>query len=142
MSPRKAERAKRVRKIGDRDGWSCSLCLDPVDQSCAYPDPRAPSIDHIEPRSDGGPDTLDNVRLTHWGCNHVRNRQPHLSTVEQARAYQQALIERFRKIGLPVAALEAADPETLLLELRAWHHPERYRERLAVRIEAFEAEGR
>ncbi len=64
----------------ERDGPDCGLCHQYVDLSIPS-GPRGndqgPSVDHIHPRSLGGPDTLENVRLTHWGCNRNRgNRWP------------------------------------------------------------------
>ena len=55
--------------IYHRDGWRCQLCGDPVDM-CAEPSaPIAPALDHIVPRSRGGNDDPDNLRLTHSLCN-------------------------------------------------------------------------
>jgi len=34
---------------------------------------EGPSIDHIHPRSKGGPDDLWNLQLTHWGCNREKS---------------------------------------------------------------------
>lgn len=59
----------------ERDGQDCWLCGDLVDVDLPS-GPRGcddgPSVDHVIPRSLGGPDDIDNLRLAHWGCN--RNR--------------------------------------------------------------------
>lgn len=52
-----------------RDGTECWLCGQEVDVLLAYPDPRSASVDHVQPRSLGGPNSLDNFRLTHLICN-------------------------------------------------------------------------
>lgn len=62
-----------VIQIGDRDGWTCQLCGDPVAPDLRSPDPESRSIDHVVAVRLGGPDTLGNVRLTHLGCNLDRN---------------------------------------------------------------------
>jgi HNH endonuclease len=59
--------------IGDRDGWVCGLCLDPIDRKFAAPDPRSPSIDHVKAIAAGGAHTRDNVRITHLYCNMDRS---------------------------------------------------------------------
>jgi hypothetical protein len=35
----------RLDDIGDRDGWRCWLCDEPVDPRMSVNDPRGPSID-------------------------------------------------------------------------------------------------
>lgn len=55
--------------IYDRDGWRCQLCGEPVDMVADTTHPSAPTLDHIVPRSRGGSDDPDNLRLTHRGCN-------------------------------------------------------------------------
>ncbi|WP_319805247.1 HNH endonuclease [Microbacterium sp. YJN-G] len=55
--------------IYDRDGWRCQLCGGPVDMVAETTDPSAPTLDHIVPRSRGGSDDPDNLRLAHRGCN-------------------------------------------------------------------------
>lgn len=48
-----------------RDGLICGLCGQPVAADDV-------DIDHIIPRSLGGPTTLDNLRVTHSHCNRSR----------------------------------------------------------------------
>ncbi len=48
----------------------CALCGKPVDFSLKYPNPLAPSIDHIVPINRGGhPSDISNLQLAHWTCN-------------------------------------------------------------------------
>lgn len=51
-----------------RDGYICGLCGQSVP-------PQVVDIDHIIPRSKGGPDTLENVRVTHAHCNRSRGNR-------------------------------------------------------------------
>lgn len=61
------------REIYERDAWECGLCGDPVDEGLVGSrDPWRPSLDHIVPRSHGGPDSPDNLRLAHLWCNIAR----------------------------------------------------------------------
>ncbi|WP_414820613.1 HNH endonuclease [Streptomyces anthocyanicus] len=52
-----------------RDGWTCQLCHEPIDQSIVWPHPKSPSIDHVIPLSRGGAHALSNVQSAHLGCN-------------------------------------------------------------------------
>ena len=52
-----------------RDGWACGVCGGPVDPSAKGRSSAAPSLDHIIPISRGGPHTLANAQLAHFGCN-------------------------------------------------------------------------
>jgi hypothetical protein len=67
-----------VAYLRDRDGDHCAICHKAVDFA-AKSGPRGSdngsSIDHIIPRSHGGPDDLANLRLTHWGCNRKRGNR-------------------------------------------------------------------
>jgi 5-methylcytosine-specific restriction endonuclease McrA len=125
-------------EIGERDGWICGLCQEPVDQAYQHPDPRSPSIDHVRTIAAGGADTRDNVRLTHWGCNHERNASTPLGTVEEAEA-QRAVLLRIPALQAYAESLKAED---MVRRSQAFHAPERYRAKLARRVERYEREGR
>ncbi|MEV1331137.1 HNH endonuclease signature motif containing protein [Micromonospora costi] len=59
--------------IYERDGWACWLCEEPVDRHLIGTlDHWRPSLDHVIPKSQGGPDDPSNLRLAHWWCNSVR----------------------------------------------------------------------
>ena len=62
--------------IFDRDGWVCGICSLPVDRAVAFPDPGAPTLDHVIPMSQGGGHVASNVQLAHFYCNTAKgNRQ-------------------------------------------------------------------
>ncbi|MGW5094672.1 HNH endonuclease [Streptomyces nodosus] len=123
-------------EIGERDGWICGLCQDPVDRTYQHPDPRSPSIDHIRTIAAGGTDTRDNVRLTHWGCNHERNDNTPLRTAEEAEARRAVLL----RIPALQAHAESLTTEGMVRSSQAFHSPERYQAKLARRVERYERE--
>lgn len=52
----------------------CGICGKPVDFSLKPPHPMAPTIDHIIPVSKNGhPSDIDNLQLSHWGCNRQKS---------------------------------------------------------------------
>lgn len=72
---------RRCRKVGvkftpiapkdifERDGYLCHLCLSPCDSTATWPDPLAPTLDHVIPLARGGGHTEENLRCAHWMCN-------------------------------------------------------------------------
>lgn len=56
----------------ERDGWMCQLCMLAVDPTAHYLSPRAPTLDHIQPRARGGSDFPGNLRLACRDCNNKR----------------------------------------------------------------------
>jgi hypothetical protein len=127
-----------VEETGARDDWVCGLCRDPVNKAYRHPDPRSPSVDHVRTIAAGGTDTRDNVRLTHWGCNHERNAGTPLASVEEA--------EERRAVLLRIPALqeyaENLEPEDMVRRSQTLDSPERYRAKLARRVRRYEREGR
>lgn len=64
--------------IVERDGDKCGICKRKVNlslKSGTRGSRRGPSIDHIIPRSLGGSDGPENLRLAHWGCNQKRGNR-------------------------------------------------------------------
>lgn len=66
--------------VGERDGWVCGLCAEPVDPTLEawvngtwVQELRSASIDHVLPISRGGEHTLGNVQIAHLGCNIAKN---------------------------------------------------------------------
>lgn len=50
------------RAVFARDGDTCQICFEQVPEGGAH-------LDHIKPYSRGGPDTVENLRVTHALCN-------------------------------------------------------------------------
>lgn len=77
-------RRRRARKLGlpfepytlaeiaARDHEHCCLCGDPVDMTLSGLETWGPTIDHVTPISNGGPDTRRNVQLAHRRCNLIK----------------------------------------------------------------------
>ena len=59
-------------RIAERDGYRCHLCGRKVDMSLSGKDPNGPQADHLTPRSEGGSDDPQNLRLSHALCNQKR----------------------------------------------------------------------
>lgn len=60
---------QHIPTLAARDGHACGICGEDVDLRLQYPDSDSASVDHIIPRSLGGPDELANYRLSHLRCN-------------------------------------------------------------------------
>lgn len=69
---RRGIRARLLAEHGDR----CWLCGAPFRRG------EVPTLDHLVPRSHGGPDAADNFRLAHRTCNVRRGRD--LSVLRRA----------------------------------------------------------
>lgn len=58
----------RLDEVGERDGWRCWLCDEPVDPDMSVNDPRGPSIDSLTTKTKGRKGD-NGERLAHRGCN-------------------------------------------------------------------------
>ena len=70
--------------IYQRDDWTCQICRGPVDRAAAPLSDWRASLDHIVPRSKGGDDSWDNLRLAHRWCNAVRGAEDYHSDLFEA----------------------------------------------------------
>lgn len=70
--------------IFDRDGWACTICQEPVNWTADPNSDWYPTLDHIIPRSLGGPDDVSNLRTAHRWCNSVRGDLSHYSDADLA----------------------------------------------------------
>jgi hypothetical protein len=61
----------RVDDVGDREGWRCWLCDQPVDREMNVNDPRGPSVDSVTTRAKAAKKDKGAVveRLAHRACN-------------------------------------------------------------------------
>ena len=69
----------RVDDLAERDGWICWLCELPIDPDAIDGSPDRATVDHVVPKSRGGPTEPGNLRLAHARCNgHRGNDLPEL----------------------------------------------------------------
>lgn len=67
-SRRKSKRKRWIRKtLINKYGAVCFYC------ETAFSKMRDITIDHYLPLSKGGVDEIENLRLAHWECNHLKN---------------------------------------------------------------------
>jgi hypothetical protein len=59
----------RVDDVGEKDGWRCWLCDEPVDPAMSVNDPRGPSVDAIVTKAKAKAKGPAEERLAHRGCN-------------------------------------------------------------------------
>jgi 5-methylcytosine-specific restriction endonuclease McrA len=64
-----------VRRVYERDGWTCGICLKRINKRAKYPNPLSPSLDHIIPMSRGGGHQYVNVQAAHLRCNIEKGKQ-------------------------------------------------------------------
>lgn len=76
--------ATRRRAIYARDGWTCQLCMSPIEPDLHFLDDWAATIDHITPRSLGGTHEDSNLRAAHRWCNSVRGAAVNDDLFEEA----------------------------------------------------------
>lgn len=55
-----------------REETTCHICGKPVDKTLSGRLAEGPSVDHIVPRSEGGGNDRQNLRLAHQHCNNKR----------------------------------------------------------------------
>lgn len=71
------KKKRRFAAIRARDGDDCWRCHRPMRFEGPPNCGKAATIEHITPRSKGGTDDLDNLRLCHVGCNrHLADHPP------------------------------------------------------------------
>lgn len=58
--------------VAVRDGWTCTLCGEPVDRELPREHWMAGTLDHIVPFPEGGRFMLANLQLAHRLCNQRR----------------------------------------------------------------------
>jgi hypothetical protein len=59
----------RLDEIGERDGWRCWLCDEPVDPAMSVNDPRGPSVDSMVTKAKSKAKGAVDERLAHRACN-------------------------------------------------------------------------
>jgi hypothetical protein len=91
----------RLDEIGERDGWRCWLCDEPVDPDMSVNDPRGPSIDartterkaKAKGKGAGPGRGTGQERLAHRGCNTGKgSTKPVIEWPEELFVVDQAVI--------------------------------------------------
>ena len=79
---------KRLLKCIAHHKGRCFYCQLSVDVAKVQPHPRAPTLDHVTPRSRGGKNTATNRVLACYLCNHQKGDM----TLDEFRAYRRAIL--------------------------------------------------
>lgn len=66
-----------VEQIRTRDGDNCWLCEGKLDFNAKGNSKKAPTKEHLKPKSLGGTDELGNLALCHPGCNKQLGNRPY-----------------------------------------------------------------
>lgn len=66
----------KIDQIRSRDGDCCWLCGGKLDFNAPPNTKKAPTKEHLTPKSLGGTDRLDNLVLCHPGCNKQLGNRP------------------------------------------------------------------
>lgn len=64
-----------IEALAQRDNWICHLCHQPVPKDVARRSKLRATRDHVIPRSLGGPDVAENLKLAHKSCNQRRGNR-------------------------------------------------------------------
>lgn len=56
-------------EVGEREGWRCWVCDEPVDPHMSVNDPRGPSLDSVVTKARAKKSGPADERLAHRGCN-------------------------------------------------------------------------
>lgn len=67
--PRTVDVVSTLTEVGDRAGWRCWLCDEPVDPDMSVNDPRGPSIDAVVTNAKAKKGAPVQERLAHRACN-------------------------------------------------------------------------
>jgi 5-methylcytosine-specific restriction endonuclease McrA len=74
------------RMYAERDGWRCAVCRGEIPKQAGKDDRFNLSLDHVNPRSQGGNDYPSNIAVTHQSCNKSKkDRIPNPAERDEAR---------------------------------------------------------
>lgn len=66
---KREKKRQRFAELRQRDGDNCWRCKRPMRFDLPGGHEKAPTIEHLQPRSKGGTGALDNLCLCHKRCN-------------------------------------------------------------------------
>lgn len=100
-----------IEKLRALHGDDCWWCFKPIDFRAEARKTQRPSVEHLQPKSKGGTNALDNLRLCHPGCN---KQLADRSRTEKEALRQRRLLRQQRNasvaapISAPTPAFKAA----------------------------------
>ena len=71
-----AQNLSQIDQLRARDGDLCWLCSGKLDFNAPTNSKKAPTKEHLQAKSEGGSDKLDNLVLCHPGCNKQLGNRP------------------------------------------------------------------
>lgn len=74
LSARNYAYSEMRQQLADRDDWICGICHERI-PIWEHPDPESASVDHVIPKSLGGPDAAANLQITHLRCNQSKGKK-------------------------------------------------------------------
>ena len=78
---RREKKRQKIQELRERDGENCWRCHQPMNFDAPPNSKRAPTIEHLEAKANGGTNKSENVVLCHPGCN----RHLGVNTLDQKR---------------------------------------------------------
>ena len=66
----------KLDRLRSRDGDRCWLCNEPLDFDAVPNSKKAPTFEHLIPKSRGGSSTVENLVFCHRGCNKQLGDRP------------------------------------------------------------------
>jgi hypothetical protein len=94
-----------VDRLRKRDGDLCWLCGGKLDFAATPVEKRRPTREHLFAISNGGPNSVDNTVLCHFGCNLQLNSRP---LVEKLKIRDKRRDHRLRQqLGAPLQPASA-----------------------------------
>jgi 5-methylcytosine-specific restriction endonuclease McrA len=88
-------------------GSVCAICGDIVDLNRHYPDPLAPSVDHIVPIRLGGTHDGNNLQMAHLRCNQAKHLR---RLADDGERHQRQLFYNQRRWRKLAARLRSEEP--------------------------------
>lgn len=82
---------KKVDLLRARDGDLCWLCARHIDFRATPNSANAWSVEHLLPKSRGGPDTMENAVLCHPPCNRILKDRPLMDKIKLRERRQRKL---------------------------------------------------
>ena len=93
----------KIDRLRQRDGELCWLCSGKLIFDAVPNSKQAPTIEHLISKSNGGTGALENLVLTHPGCNQQLGNRPSADKIKMRE-------RRLKKVGQKVISPTVACP--------------------------------